>query len=317
MVIPRPLTSVLAVALAASACRNDFSLTLSRVTGPRLLAVRAEPAEVAPGSRSALTALWVDERGDALTTGIEWWFCNERKPLRELGPVSPRCAAGDAALEPIGLGLAVNGAVPADACRLFGPDVPESTAEEPAGRPVDPDPTGGYYQPLRIATGAGPAVDRLRLACGLAGATLEQLVSYRARYRMNVNPTIASLRVIDGPELAPRERGANRVRRGERLALRVAWPTCSEASCAGAEPYVALDPATRTLADRREAMRVSWFATGGDFGDERTGRQEGDTTTTSDNVWTAPDQSGTVTMWLVLRDSRGGAGWATYAVTVD
>ncbi|HSO32295.1 MAG TPA: hypothetical protein VLT33_07265 [Labilithrix sp.] len=231
--------------------------------------------------------------------------------------MSPRCAVGDAALEPIGVGLDVSGAVPPDACRRFGPDVPESTAAEPAGRPVDPDPTGGYYQPIRVETRDAPAVERLRLACGLAGATLEQLVSFRARYAINVNPAIASLQVIDGPELAPRERGTTRARPGERLALRVAWPSCSAAGCAGAEPYVALDPVTRTLADRREAIRVSWFATDGDFGDERTGREEGDATSTSDNAWTAPAQTGTVTMWLVVRDSRGGAGWATYVIRVE
>lgn len=317
MVIRKALVGVIVITLAASACRPDLPLTLSRVTGPRLLAVRAEPAEVAPGSRSALRALWVDERGSRMDAGIQWWFCNERKPLRELGPVSPRCAGGDADLQPIGVGLDVNAAVPPDACRLFGPDAPESTAEEPAGRPVDADPTGGYYQPIRLGTGEVPAVDRLRLVCGLAGATLEQLVSYRTRYRVNVNPAIASLHVIDGPELVPLERGANRARRGERLALRTAWPTCGDAGCTGAERYVALDPVTRSLADRREAIRVSWFATDGDFGDDRTGREEGDGATTSDNVWTAPAQSATVTMWLVLRDSRGGAGWSTYVVTVE
>lgn len=317
MVIRKALGSVLVGTLTVAACRPDLPLTLSRVTGPRLLAVRAEPAEVAPGASSALSALLVDERGSTIDTGTRWWFCGERKPLSELGPVSPRCAVGDAALTPIGVGLDVNGNVPLDACRLFGPDVPESTASEPAGRPVDPDYTGGYYQPIRVETGAATAVDRLRLACGLAGATLGQLVAFRARYRANVNPAIASLQVVDGPELVPRERGDNRARRGERLALRAAWPSCTDGGCAGAEPYVVLDPVTRTLVDRRETIRVSWFATDGEFGEDRTGREDTDVSTTSDNVWTTPAQGGTVTMWLVVRDSRGGAGWSTYVINIE
>ena len=36
----------------------------------------------------------------------------------------------------------------------------------------------------------------------------------------------------------------------------------------------------------------------------------------SDNAWTAPSQPGTVHLWIVLRDERGGAGWKSFVVDV-
>ena len=38
--------------------------------------------------------------------------------------------------------------------------------------------------------------------------------------------------------------------------------------------------------------------------------------TTSDNTWTAPADAGTVSLWVVLRDSRGGVAFAPYTATV-
>lgn len=63
------------------------------------------------------------------------------------------------------------------------------------------------------------------------------------------------------------------------------------------------------------AMRVSWFATGGTFDADKTGRAEDDPATTSDNLWTAPSP-GVVHLWIVLRDSRGGVDWASYDLVV-
>jgi hypothetical protein len=34
------------------------------------------------------------------------------------------------------------------------------------------------------------------------------------------------------------------------------------------------------------------------------------------NAWTAPEESGTVYLWVVLRDSRGGLDFAGYELNV-
>src|SRR5262249_35666796 len=83
-----------------------------------------------------------------------------------------------------------------------------------------------------------------------------------------------------------------------------------------AEGYPAYDLAKLALVDRRESLRVSWFATAGTFAHDRTGRGEEEPEPTSENRWTAPKASGPVHLWLVLRDSRGGVDFAAYELVV-
>ncbi len=93
--------------------------------------------------------------------------------------MSPEClAASGPSLIDLGEGQTESGKLPMDACRLFGPDFPPATVDMPAGRPVDPDASGGYYQPVRvIAEGAfeGDVAASARIACGVAGATGDQI----------------------------------------------------------------------------------------------------------------------------------------------
>jgi hypothetical protein len=94
------------------------------------------------------------------------------------------------------------------------------------------------------------------------------------------------------------------------VTLRVAWPP------EDAEPYVALDPREQVVAERRESMRVSWFATAGTFEHDRTGRAADELVSFTGNGWTAPDEPGAVGAWVVLRDARGGVAFAAMALTV-
>jgi hypothetical protein len=230
---------------------------------------------------------------------------------------------------------------------------------------VDPDPSGGYYQPTRVlAPGPdGPTVTiaETRIQCTLASFSPDVVAAYQQRYHRNSNPEIAGLGIkgapapwvaVDAANAAPNQVGV-----GQRLALEVSWPACPTADavddgvcgpdetgtacgtcgadvvvtrgdccvdtncahargCAGAERYVRLDPASGALVDMREAMAVAWYATGGAFDFDRAGRSGDDLATTSDNTWRAPDAPGTVSLWVVLRDERGGVGWKQYALDV-
>lgn len=134
---------------------------------------------------------------------------------------------------------------------------------------------------------------------------------------------------------------SNLVQAGARIALRVAWASCPTTdachdgvcgpdetstscpadcatphACTGAERFVAFDIETQALADQRESIAVAWFATAGSFDSDRTGRSAADPAVTSDNGWTAPATPGPVRLWVVLRDDRGGTGWAEYALEV-
>jgi hypothetical protein len=54
-----------------------------------------------------------------------------------------------------------------------------------------------------------------------------------------------------------------------------------------------------------EDLAVQWFATAGELQDEVTAKK---LTRTLDTAFTAPT-SGRVSMWLVVRDGRGGSAW--------
>lgn len=334
----------LATALAAAgACTTDVAVDLSRVDGPRLLAVAAEPAQARPNATVTLSALWVDETGTVADAPLLWSLCSARRPLAELGPVAEACIEGVAeVLAPLGQGPEVTAGIPAMACRLFGPDPPPAEPGQPQGRPVEPDITGGYYQPVVVDTPGELAVFGVRLDCGIAGTTQAQSAELRRRHRNNVSPVLEGVWRMEGDDAIPIEDGsALAVSAGDAVALRVRWPGCAQAptcgdgqctldedgaacpddcadgaGCGGAEWYASFDPAALEVTVAREAIGVAWYGTGGKFDTARTGRDADDTTRTSDNVWTAPDDAGVYSLWIVVRDDRGGTSWRALTAEV-
>jgi hypothetical protein len=348
-------------AVATSGCKPNLDDTVSIVTSPEIVAVRSDPAEAPPNGTVSYTALDIGPAGPVTSGAIEWDYCNAREPLAELRPVSALCyEASGSWFASIGLGTQVTGTIGATACRNFGPDVPPPMGDQPPGRPVDPDPTGGYYQPVRTLSNGeqGEAVDIgfTRLSCGLtADAPADSVTAFAQRYHANNNPLLASFGPqgqagwIDDDE--PGHQGmTNSAAAGARLDLEAAWPACplvdicgdgtcgpdeTPASCAscdssvvvcakdcapllpgcqGAERYVVFDQPSAGLLTEREAISIAWYATGGAFDADRTGRDGTDPTTTSDNGWVAPSSPGPVTMWVVIRDDRGGVGWHEYVI---
>jgi hypothetical protein len=285
-------------------CRPDLDAPLSLVTGTRILAVRAEPAEAAPGETVSYEALVASPVGTVTDAAIAWSFCTAPKPPGENNVVDPAClGAGIAPAGPPGPSLVA--ATPAAGCALFGPAAP------PPARPRDPDATGGYYQPLRALVEEGdPAIVLSRITCELAQASAQVAAEFRARYRLNRNPRLlpASLRASraeDGQAVT-----LDQLPAGQRIRFVIDWQADA------AETYPVFDPATQSLVDHREALRVSWFATAGTFAAEHTGRSEEDAALSSDNVWTAPATLGPVYLWVVLRDARGGSDFVSHGLAV-
>jgi hypothetical protein len=360
-------------------CKPNLDQSVSIVTSTRVLAVQAVPAEAAPMSMVSYTALVVDPTGDVLRPAAQWNYCEARNPLANLGPVNPLClqpgatelvVVGDSSVEqPVlttfGGGVSATGSIPADACSQFGPNPPAppppmpGQPPQPPGRPVDPDPTGGYYAPVSYFVidsqdgSAGPTVKTIypsRISCGFANVDPVSASQLSARYHFNTNPSVASL-TAGGMPLKADTTGTNDVTAGQKLQLEVAWPssgqpggcpltdTCGDGicgadestkicpmdchmpplpteGCAGAERYVDYGLSTQSVVDLREGIHVAWYATGGTFDNDRTGRDGTDTTTTSDNAWQAPASPGPVHLWVVLADDRGGMGWSGYTLTV-
>jgi hypothetical protein len=290
----------LAAALAGG-CRPEFDDRPGLVEAPRLLAVVAEPAEARPGEALTLRP-FVAAPGGAPSRDLAWSFCQSPKPPAEDNVVDLACL-----LEP-GTPLAWDGALargplPADACARFGPDPPPGDA-----RPRDPDPTGGFFQPVIVRAFGEVWAHPQRISCALPWAPADVARAFAERYRPNRNPAPPALEAeADGRAFVlgalPRHAG--------RITLRARW------SSEDAETYLSWDPALRDLRERRESMRLSWFVSGGRLDAAATGRDEGDLSTESLNAWQPPEASGSQIVWLVLRDARGGVGVAEVPVTLE
>ncbi len=293
--------ALLVLSIVAVSCRPDLGDRDSLVTSARIIAVRGEPPEAKPGAKVSYTLLVASAVERTADPAANWAFCAAPKKLSENNVVSTDCV-GEGNVRPFASGVSiVSAAIPDDACSLFGPEAP------PGGlRPHDPDVTGGFYQPVRAEVDAITAFGLERLVCHLASASADVAQEFAVRYTPNKNPSLGALTAtVDG---APRT--LDQLPAGKTARFEISWPP------GDAESYVTFDIATQTLIGHREAMRVSWFANGGEFDADRTGRTDAETVASAGNGWKIPSDPGAIRLWIVLRDSRGGTAFSTYALTV-
>jgi hypothetical protein len=290
------------------ACIPNLGQGAAPITAPRVLAIRADPAEARPGTMVTFTALVAissaetpppvgreasaDEtvgREAAANETVAWSFCRTPRPLTTDGVVASDCVAPPDT--GVATGTAISLATPSDGCSVFGPDAPARL------RPADPDATGGYYQPIvAFLPGAPPAVMLARITCDLPNATAAVAAQFTQSYVPNANPSIASL----AADVAGVTADLGSIHPNARVHLQVAWPPAS------AETYAYYDAALDSIVWQREAMSVAWYASAGAIDRESTVRAADDPETTSDDDWTAPAAPGPFRLWVVLRDSRGG-----------
>jgi hypothetical protein len=332
-----------------TACVPDLDSDESTVAAPRVLAIQAVPAEASPSANTPIRyqALVADANGARSDLALAWFQCTAQKPLAELGPVSRDCLdTSSGKLSAVGQGTNIESKLPTNACSLFGPNPPTPMMGEPAGRPVDADESGGYKLPVVVGLGTASGTDvtlyEQRIACGLANVTPALSLAFAQRYHLNENPAARELRVIraGAPAVLP-EGAALDVSVDERVELELAWADCPAVDacgdsvcgpdesaqtcaqdctkalgCGGQERYLDYDREKRELVVRREALRVAWYGTAGGYDAERTGVSDQAPAGSSKNGWTAPAQPGSVTLWAVLRDSRGGVGFRQLTVNV-
>jgi hypothetical protein len=337
--------------LSLIGCVPSFEDDSTRVTEPRVLALRSTPAEAAEGDTVEIEPL-VAAPPDVDGATPSLLFCLDRKPLTELGPVNPTCVASPEPIEGVTQafepGAPLRGALPDIACQLFGPERPEPEPGQPAGRPVDPDLTGGFYQPVAAWLEHTVVLGGVRLSCPLVGASVDATRDYNQRYRPNENPEILALELerSDGSTLELGDDEAS-VRRGERVRLRVTWPACPASDvcgdgicgpgegrsveaegcaedcapaqgprgCTGAERYVMYDPLSASVVEQRERVLVSWYASAGKLDGPRTDLQTDAELPASGNGFVAPS-AGAFRIWAVLRDDRGGVTWRSGALRI-
>jgi len=332
-------TSTLLLLCLGVACKPTVGPPISLVGGPAILAVKGVPAEVDPklaNSTVAYEALAVDVAGRVpgsgadITAPLLWATCDQPKPPAESNSVSSSCL-DESALPgvPGSSATTYSALVPSNACALFGPSPPPAADGQPPTRPRDADVTGGYYLPIRVELLVPEDLQRSgmtfpdslvgfqlqRIYCGLANAPGTVIHDYGA-YKLNNNPVLTLLTVgqpgldpVDVP-ISSATVASIAVGTGQTITLAANWSSDS------AEPYMAFDVIQRVLVDHpREAMRVSWYATGGTFEHDITGRTEDEAENFAENTWKS-DVAGLVHMWLVLHDIRGGTDFASVDITV-
>jgi hypothetical protein len=271
------------------------------ITQPRVIGVNSEPAEARPGQPLRLSALIATPTAAQDTPRLRWRLCEAPKPSTENNAVSSACL-DEASLGAEALGTSVMLTPLRDACARFGPDTPNS-----GFRPHAPDATGGYYQPVRLdLVGAPPAFHLLRIQCGLAAAASETATEFAATYSPNTNPAVGILTAtVNGQPVA-----LDAIPAQGRVVFDVDW------SEQAPEVYAYFDPAEQLIRKRQEAMHINWYVDAGSLETAATQQAEGDTARSQCTTWTAPNEIGAATLWVVLRDSRGGAGFGRYALRV-
>jgi hypothetical protein len=272
-----------------AACDQGLDQRLAIIHEPRLLAVVADPAEAKPGATVGYTAVVAGPDGP-IADPPAWAFCTAPKPPTEDNAVADGCLHDEVA--DLGTEPSVTAALPDDGCLLFGPDTPPGDF-----RPRDPDESGGFYQPIRAEVAGLTGFGLSRITCDLAHAPPDVAHDYLLHYVANANPTLDPLVLSD-------------VMAGSDVELVASWPA------AAAESYLYFDPQSQTLVTRREAMRLSWFATAGSLDVDASAVGEDGGATSVSTTWHVPATPGAVTIWLVLRDARGGIVTQTIPVTV-
>jgi hypothetical protein len=302
-----------AVALSAGACKPDLGAPQSFIDGPRVLAVRANPAEGHPADMVTFEPFVVDVDGTVSDPDAAWAICNEPPPPAESNTVNGACLS----IPDDATGATFSVPLPAETCTNFGP-----LTSKPGSRPADPDTTGGYYQPVRVTwhSGAGDLVafQLERILCPLGGiASTDVAGAYASMYQPNNNPKVGAV-TLDPDGAATPLYAADQSAPPEPATVTAGQLVTFEASWDGAiqETFKVYDLTTQELVDQTESLRLSWFATGGEFEHDRTGVTGEESDTTTRNLWRVPTTPGTVHIWVVLRDSRGGVDFASAAVEV-
>jgi len=329
----------LAILMLLAGCSGNLP-PASFVDKLRVLAVKAEPPEVAPGETSSLSALVVEPPVTQLDGGSSpvsylWTAC--------------KIPAGAAALTPCGLGTdALSAGLPpscatapnADLC-VIGVD---PTASYTPTAAVGADGTGQWLISLTVADTPSGAVGCLMDAFANQGQVLNpdhcilalkrlaisvpgHLLSDGSQAPPNRNPSLATF-VLDQPDTT----SASLL---DGTAIFLTQPTDNPKTFAlhatrsddAAESYPSFDVDGKRT-DVYEALALSWFTTGGKLAAGRGAFDPPSCATqaqcptvlpgTEAHVdWTPPTDAdlashstdGSVKVWAVVRDDRGGVGW--------
>lgn len=307
------MRAILLTGLALLAgCSQSFD-PVSNVEGFRVLDVRAEPPDLHPGDVTRLDALVVDPKNPAAPKSVLYLGCDPSPSVYAENPCARYQTISDASQL-----LGSDGGLPPGA-HFIGIDTASYTAPAGLFDGLAPDDLARSRGVLAVILGIAVEADVAALPSGPEAQQLfqkiltkqipSQLVIKRIRIsddpNLNQNPTLGL--VATDTDVIRREHPLL-VAPGE------AVPLFARASENAQQGYVAVGP-DGTKDPRTERPILSWFTSAGALDKSRTVDSD------PDQTFTAPDGSQddaahaipagrTFTLWVVLRDGRGGTDWA-------
>lgn len=274
-----------ALALVLFGCGPDFERP-SVVNSLRILAVRADPAAVAPGESTTLTALVADPLGDGRAATYNWGAC-----VTFDGPTPGILLPSDCASSTDD--LPVPGTPSADGSEIAVTIPPEvaklASIEGLTGQ------SGTFGLPVRLLVDAG---DERRIAIVPVSVVLEG--------EPNKNPAIEALTEGGSPWPAAEPRT---VRQDPPLFLSATWPE------GAAESYSYVARGSKEVVNTQEILAVNWYSSVGELNPDVTsdGFPEAALTLDPDNP---PPGGADLRLWVVLSDGRGGVAWTDRPLAV-
>lgn len=274
----------LLAAVLCAGCASDFD-PQSFVDKLRLIAVKADKPDLAPGESTTLTATVANPGG--ATPTVTWDACLLPPPPATGQSVNQDCIALDGG----------------DQLVHFG-DGPTATATMPmltAAMVGLPDQTDGIYLPVRVRLDAD----------GKSLVSFYSLRIYLGLGDRNDNPALTGIYTVPSADAGADAQTAiddgaqppqpTEVTAKEELALRALLTPESS------QTYVVYDGDPRTTPPRTvtETVRISWYTTAGEFTNEVTGVEKPDTTLKLDKH--LPEPGTPIDIWAVARDERGGS----------
>jgi len=269
----RALVVIAAVAALGSGCTEEDLTDASFVQGLRILGAQSEPPEAMPGDTVKLTAWVVDTHGSQVD--VTWSACL----LPSNGLANPGCTDGSGnGLVGLGSGLTLSAVVPAVDAETLGA----------------PDATGGVFLPIvmhaRAPEESADAIYRLRIRI-TAPFRCTLLPPYNPGCTPNQNPSIDRIDPLldDGVPNVTHEG--------------VSWAMVARYSSDSPEEY-AISPEQPDVFER---LTTQWFSTGGTFPNQPVGGTAVQKLTIDRAL---PPSGGTIDLWVVGHDERGGSTMA-------
>ncbi len=308
---------LLAALLLLPACGNDNPrLPQHIVTGLRVLGVRADPPEIRPLESSQLEILAVSTEGDEL--GFLWVACD---PVFEVDIDSkPFSACQDESVlsgEDGAQALFTSGVARPLSFDLSATSVTYAPPVDATGAAVDIFASLAADDPRRQSGGSvtvviivAPLADLNALLADPDNATLVRERTEIVLKRITVSERTTPNRA---PAIHALTVGAASHPPGTVIPFG-SDPLPFVPELSSPEPFLYRHP-DGTVTEELEQPVVSWYTTAGRFDEERS--QLGEI-----NAWTPPatgdtpppPPSGTIPLWVVVRDGRGGAAWASFTL---